>query len=339
MAAMLNFASKRAVAIGAAALVVAGGGGAAVAASSGSGSPSGFLDSVAKHLGVSREKLDDATKAAAVDQVNADLAAGRITDQQADELKKRIAAGDVPLLGGERGLRFGFGGGGPDGPAGIGGLLKPGIGNALEAAAKYLGLSESDLRGKLNDGQSLAEVAKAQNKDVDGLQQAILASAKSDLDAAVKDKRITQAQADRLHDGLKDRIDDIVNGEMRIHRVGRPFHAGLDAAASYLGLSESALREKLDDGQSLAQVAKAQSKDVEGLKQAIVDDTKADLDKAVADKKLTRSQADDILDRVKDHVDDLVNATPPERPRLREHHRGGAGAVPGGAGAVPFFGP
>jgi hypothetical protein len=119
---------------------------------------------------------------------------------------------------------------------------------------------------------------------------------------------------------------------MRIHRVGRPFHAGLDAAASYLGLSESALREKLDDGQSLAQVAKAQSKDVEGLKQAIVDDTKADLDKAVADKKLTRSQADDILDRVKDHVDDLVNATPPERPRLREHHRGGAGAV-------PFFGP
>jgi hypothetical protein len=104
----------------------------------------------------------------------------------------------------------------------------------------------------------------------------------------------------------------------------------LTAAAKYLGLSESDLRTKLRDGQSLAAVAKAQGKDVEGLKSAIVDAAKADLDKAVTDKKLTQSQADDILSRLKDHIDDLVNAKPGDRPR----HRGpGPGHGPG------WFGP
>ena len=97
---MPKFPSKRAIAIGATALVVAGGGGAAVAATGSGSSPNDFLDSVARHLGISRQKLDDATKAAAIDQVDAQLKAGQITQAQADELKKRIQDGDVPPLGG-----------------------------------------------------------------------------------------------------------------------------------------------------------------------------------------------------------------------------------------------
>ena len=57
-------------------VVVAGGAGVAVAASGANPRGSGFLDSVAKHLGVSPQKLKDATKAAAIDQVNADLRRG-----------------------------------------------------------------------------------------------------------------------------------------------------------------------------------------------------------------------------------------------------------------------
>ena len=99
----------------AATLAVAGGAAAAVAATGGGSRQSDFLDSVAKHLGVSPQKLEDATKAAAVDQVNADLAAGRITKAQADELKARIEAGNG-VLGGPG--RFGPGPGGPGGPGG-----------------------------------------------------------------------------------------------------------------------------------------------------------------------------------------------------------------------------
>jgi hypothetical protein len=337
----MNFGSKkRMVVVAATTLAVVGGGAAAVAASGSGSHGSDFLDSVAKHLGVTPQKLEDATKAAAIDQVNADLAAGRITQAQADELKKRIEAGDG-VLGGPRGPGFGRGVGGvgipgfaaPAGPA----LGKPAIANEIAAAAKYLGLSEADLRAKLRDGQSLADVAKAQSKDVAGLKTAILDAAKADLDKAVADKKLTQSQADDIANGLKAHIDDIVEGsvKLRFHGPGGPgmrlrFGADTAAAAKYLGLDESALRDKLRAGQSLADVAKAQSKDVQGLEDAIVASQKARLDQAVSDKKLTQSQADDMLAELKSHVDDLVNATPPDRPAFRARR---------GAGPRFFFGP
>jgi predicted XRE-type DNA-binding protein len=323
--------SKRALAIAAVTVTVAGGAGVAVAATSSNSGPSSFLDDVAKHLGISRQKLDDATKAAAIDQVNADLAAGRITKDQADALKKRIESGDVPPLGGLRGP----GGGGPKLGFGLGGpgaIAKPFVTDGLAAAAKYLGLSESDLRDKLSRGQSLAEVAKAQNKAVDGLQDAIVAAEKADLDKAVADKQLTQSQADDALDALKSHIDDLVNGRLSFRGprggiVGKgAFGIGLDAAAKYLGLTQAQLRQKLASGQSLADVAKAQNKDVKGLEDALTAGTKTKLDKAVADKKLTQAQADKLLDALKSHVDDAVNAKPPAgAPRFRGGERHGGG--------------
>jgi hypothetical protein len=324
---MPKFPSKRAIAIGATALVVAGGGGAAVAATGGGSPPNDFLDSVARHLGISRQKLDDATKAAAIDQVDAQLKAGQITQAQADELEKRIQDGDVPPLGapgrGGRGFGFGGPGGGPGMPGGAG-LLKAGVSDSLAAAAKYLGLTESALRDQLNDGKSLADVAKAQSKDLDGLKNAILAAAKSDLDKAVGDKKLTQAQADDAYDRLKDHIDDMVNGQLHFRGPGfaRPFGADLSAAAKYLGLGESALRAQLRDGTSLADVAKAQSKDVDGLKSAILAAQKTGLDKAVSDKKLTQSQADDIYNGLKDRIDDLVDNKAGDFRAMRGKRRG-----------------
>jgi hypothetical protein len=334
----MNFRSKRMVVVAATTLAVVGGGAAAVAATGSGSRGSDFLDSVAKHLGVSPQKLEDATKAAAVDQVNADLAAGRITQAQADALKKRIEAGNG-VLGGPGGPGFGRGPGGPGfgGPPGPG-FGRPAIANEIAAAAKYLGLSEADLRTKLGDGQSLADVAKAQSKDLAGLKTAILDAAKGDLDKAVADKKLTQSQADDIYNGLKSHIDDLVATDVKLRHFGGPggpdmrfgFGAGTGAAAKYLGLDESALRDKLRNGQSLADVAKAQNKDVQGLEDAIVASQKARLDRAVSDKKLTQSEADDILAKLKSHVGDLVNAKPSDRPTFRARR---------GAGPRFFFGP
>ena len=77
-------------------------------------------------------------------------------------------------------------------------------------------------------------------------------------------------------------------------------------------------------------MAKAQGKDAAGLQDAIVAAEKASLDQAVAAKKLTQSQADEILSRVKAHVADLVNAKPGAAPQ-----RGARRS----AGPRFFFGP
>jgi hypothetical protein len=214
---MIDLRSKRRLAVVAAALAVAGGGGAALAASSGrSPTPSSFFESVAKHLGISPEKLQDATKAAALDQVDAALAAGEITKSQADELKSRIEQSEWPVLGG-----FGLLGGFPGWQHGM-------IGGKLEAAADYLGLTSDELAQRLSDGRSLADVASAEGKSVDGLKEAILEDARTRVDEAVKAGRLTEEQAAAILDGLEERIDDIVNRSPRapLDKGGLRFRVG-----------------------------------------------------------------------------------------------------------------
>jgi hypothetical protein len=209
--------SKRILALaGVVALGVGAGG--AVAASKGSRAPAnGFLARVAGHLGISTQKLQDATKAAAIDQVDADLKAGRITQAQADQMKARINAGGVPLFF-DGPHRFGdFGHRGP-------GRMGFERGGHLSAAADYLGLTVPQFFQKLAGGKSLADVAKAQNKSVDGLKAAMLADAKTHLDQAVKDGMLTEAQATKMLNELKSRIDQIINGTFPGPGKRREFH-------------------------------------------------------------------------------------------------------------------
>jgi hypothetical protein len=209
-----RFMTRRALVIVGAAIVVFAGGVAFADSSTGSGSS--FVDSLARHLGISTQKLQDAAKAAALDQVDQALSNGTITKDQADRLKQRINDGQYPLSG--KGGGPGFGvlprfGHGPFGP-GFGFRFGFGLRGYASAAADYLGLSQDDLLKKLQAGQSLADVAKAQNKSVGGLEDALKAAAKKQLDQAVTDKRITADQEQKALDRLATVLDKIVNAKM-----------------------------------------------------------------------------------------------------------------------------
>ncbi len=195
--------SKRAVLIGSVVVLAAGGAVGGALAASGTFDPKAerqaFLNDAAGRLGVPSAKLEDALKQAAIDRVDAALAAGQITKAQADAMKAAINAGNYPL---------GFG-------MGLGMHMHMGMragGHFLDAAATYLGLTEDQLRTQLSSGKSLADVAKAQGKSVDGLKQAIISAVQAKLDQAVTDGRLTSAERDQMLADLKARIDDLVNG-------------------------------------------------------------------------------------------------------------------------------
>jgi hypothetical protein len=209
---MTKLKSRRLLAALAVAAVGTGIGGVAIAtAQTDSDSPRAFFDAVARHLGISTEELEEATKAAAIGQVDAALEEGRITEEQAERLKEGIESGDgMPFFG----PRFGF-------PEFHGGLRLHAPGDQLSAAADYLGLSVADLRERLRDGQSLADVAQAENKSVDGLEQAMLDAVEKKLDEAVEDGDLTQPQADRILEHIQSHIDDIVNGNVENWRFKR----------------------------------------------------------------------------------------------------------------------
>jgi hypothetical protein len=191
---------KRKVAAGAVALVAVAGGGAAIAATQVSPEQDSqtVLNDAAKELGVSPSDLSAAIKSALEKRVDAAIAAGQLTKEQGDELKQRIESGDFPL--------FGFG-------PGPGGFEHHEILGGLDAAAAYLGLSEDELRAQLESGKSLADVATAKGKSVDGLVDALVADAKKHLDEEVAEGHLTKSQAEQMLSRLEDGIRAIVNGE------------------------------------------------------------------------------------------------------------------------------
>lgn len=308
--------AKRKLVVGVAAgllLVGAGGAFAAERLTSPKEESQAVINDAAKRLGIEPAKLNDALKGALEDRVDTAVADGRLTKAEGEALKQRIEAGDTPLF---------FGGAGPHGgPGGFHDGFGFGFalhdGGGLAAAATYLGLTPAELRTQLSNGKSLADVAKAQNKSVSGLVDALTADAKTKLDAAVKAGRLTQSQADDMLAELKSHLTDFVNGNgphLRMH-VGPPDGgAKLDGAAAYLGITEEQLRSELANGKTLAQVAKAHGKTAAGLVDALVADVQKKLDAAVKAGKLTQSEADSMAAELKSHITDLVNGKFPAPP-------------------------
>jgi hypothetical protein len=167
-----------------------------------------IINDAAEQLGVQPSELSNALKQALKNRVDDAVEEGRLTEEQGSRMKERIDAGEVPFFGLGPRMHKHFGG--------------PFHGK-LEGAAEYLGMTEAQLREALDDGKTLAQVAKDRDKSVDGLVDALVKGAEEKLQAAVEAGRLTEAEKSEMLEGLRDRITDMVNG--RFPRLSRPhFH-------------------------------------------------------------------------------------------------------------------
>lgn len=161
-----------------------------------------FLDNLASTLGIQRTALDTAITTAGNQTADDAVAAGTLTQAQADALKARIAAGDTGALWGGRG---GPGGRGP-GRGAHGELGRV----MVEAAASKLGITVEELHTQLRSGQTLAQIATANNTTEQAVVDAALAAAKTKLGEAVTAGTLTQAQADAIYADLEQRGADLL---------------------------------------------------------------------------------------------------------------------------------
>ena len=155
------------------------------------GTASTFLAKVAAKLGISEDKLKTAVDEAYSETIDEQVAAGRLTQDQADRLQER--GFDLAPMFGPRGGRFPLGGV-----------------HLMESATTVLGISVDDLMTQLKDGKSLADVAEAQGVSVETLKTGLLAQVKTELDTLVSDGKITQSQADNIYSRTESNIDTIV---------------------------------------------------------------------------------------------------------------------------------
>lgn len=159
-----------------------------------------LVDEVAARLGVTPDKLRDAFKAALSARVDAAVAAGRLTPEQGANLKQRIANAQGLGIGARK--RF----------ADRQKAFRARIAKAKAHApvADYLDLTRVQLRTELAGGKSLAQIAQAKGKSVDGLVAAMLAPAKARLAKAVENGRLTQTRSDEILARLTDAAKKLV---------------------------------------------------------------------------------------------------------------------------------
>lgn len=149
-----------------------------------------YWQKLAQKLGTTVEKLQqamqDARKEAAADGVKQ----GLLTQPQADRITGNVARVKIANAG-------------------------------LEAAAKTLGMTTAELTTALRNRKTLLDLAREKNVDVTRLRTAIADAEKAAIDQAVKDGKLTQAQADKLKANLKPENIDLTRGRWGMSGTGQ----------------------------------------------------------------------------------------------------------------------
>jgi hypothetical protein len=178
-------------------------------------------------------------------------------------------------------------------------------GGPLVTAAGYLGLTTAQLRSDLQSGRSLGEIANATaGKSEAGLIEALEAADRQKLASASKSlSRRVAAEVSR--------VGGPPAGPARGARRHGLRARTLSSAAGYLGVSAAQLRQDLQSGMTLAQVAKTTNGRSEaGLIEALVATTRTALAKRVAAGRLTQAQANQIAPQLLARVSAEVNRVP-----------------------------
>jgi len=175
-------------------------------------------------LGAGKDVLDAAAKALKLTTTDllAKLSDGKTTiadvakQQNVDvqtviDAMTAVAKDDISkLVNNPLPMPFGKGGRGP----GHGGMPGLGIGRvraSLDTVAKALGMSTADLRTALATGQSVADIAKSKNVDINTVIDTLVNDATTTIDQAVKAGHLNQDQATKMKSKLRDKITKALN--------------------------------------------------------------------------------------------------------------------------------
>jgi 3-hydroxyacyl-CoA dehydrogenase len=191
-------------------------------------------------------------------------------------------------------------------------VKKIAVGTAALAATVGTGgaIAATQLNPEQESKAVLNDAAEQLGVEPSELSEALKDALANRVDAAVEAGRLTEEQGAELKERIES--DDVpllgLGGPGFGHRM---HHVGdLDAAASYLGMTEANLRTALEGGKTLAQIAEDRGKSVDGLVNALVDEAEAELAAAVKAGRLTDAQRDSILSGLEQRITRLVNERP-----------------------------
>ena len=169
----------------------------------------------------------------------------------------------------------------------------------------------------------------------DKVKEAYTGAISDTLDQAVKDGKLTQAQADQIKTDLTNRLNQGLlpeffgffgfprKGGFERFGFGRGIFEGgkggfdLSSFASALNMTQADLTSELQSGKTITDVAKEKNVDLATVKTSILNDLKTKLDQSVQSGTITQAQADSVYNQLSTKFDSLVNQTWPMGPFWR----------------------
>jgi hypothetical protein len=187
----------------------------------------------------------------------------------------------------------------------------------VEATAEVTGLSEDEVIAALEDGQTVAEIAEAEQGDPQAIVDVVLAEHEDRLQEAVDAGRLTDERMteilEEMEEQLTDQLEEVHEprlfgpgdfgsnlGGGILGRLGEGFWTMYDAVADALGLTPAALFTELHDGKTVAEIAEEQGVELEAIQDATeaagVEARKQAIEQAVEAGRLTQEQADWMIE-------------------------------------------
>ena len=173
-----------------------------------------FLAGLAENLGISQEELEAAIQQTELDMVDAKVADGTLTEEEAAKIRERIEEGDsLPFFGGGKHKR-------PQG----------GLHGGGEALAEFLGVTVEELQEARQGEQSLAQIAEANGVSRDDLIAFLVGQVEDKLAAKVEEGKLDQERADEMLAKFVENVDELVDSteQMRPSRRHGPRSGGFE---------------------------------------------------------------------------------------------------------------
>jgi hypothetical protein len=168
-------------------------------------------EAIAGVLGIGVEEYDAAVEKARGQVLDEAVVEGWLTEEQAEGMQERADLGFGP------GMHGGFYGprGGTFGPGrGPGGMMGGPENSLMGVAAEALDMTVQELVDALEDGTSIADMAREKGVEPQTIADAFVAEHKEWLASAVEDGRMTQQQADwmleRMQEQVQEHLEELV---------------------------------------------------------------------------------------------------------------------------------
>jgi hypothetical protein len=189
---------------------------------------------------------------------------------------------------------------------------------AVLALAAAVLVAPAGLAGAAETPKAPDGATGAAGRDARDVLDTVVDAASRKIDAAVADGRLDEARAKQIKERLARfaaRVSARPDGErMRHRRPGAAIRrhlrrAAIGIAAEAIGVEPGELREARRNGQSIADVARANDVDPQTVIDAVVDAAGEKIDTAVANDRIDESRAATIKERLGERVTTLVHAT------------------------------